>query len=192
MMSATRMAALVAVLAVGASLALVAGPLVPDGSAPGGPAAEAPDLEAAAWYSGTGGIQIIVKGEESTTDGVGYLHGQVSQMLPRLIEVSDPRMGGSQTFTQNAADYSGNSYPGFGPTWGTMRIEDDDGTWVGDVAGTWTGSGGTWFSGWLTGEGAYEGLVQFYQAEGGSAASIRFSGAIIPAEALPPELEIES
>jgi hypothetical protein len=182
MLSATRMAALVAVLAVGGSLALVAGPLSPGPEVPGSPAAQVPGPEAAAFFSGTGGVKILESGEESMVDGVEYLRGQVSQMLPRLIEVDDPRVGGAQTFTQHAADYGG-----FGPTWGTFRIEDDAGAWVGDVSGAWSGSG-TWFSGWLTGEGAYEGLVQFYQAEGGPA-NIRFSGVIYPADSPPLELE---
>jgi len=152
----------------------VAGPLSPGPEVPGSPAAQVPGPEAAAFFGGTGGVKILESGEESIVDGVEYLRGQVSQMLPRLIEVDDPRVGGAQTFTQHAADYGG-----FGPTWGTFRIEDDAGAWVGDVSGAWSGNG-TWFSGWLTGEGAYEGLVQFYQAEGG-VANIRFSGVIYPA-----------
>jgi hypothetical protein len=189
--SATRIAALVAALAVGGSLVLVAGPLSPSADVPAVPAAEAPGPEAAAWFSGTGGATIIENGVETWDEGIPQMRGQVSQVPARLIaQVSDPRMAGTQTFTQNADDYSGDAYPGFGPTWGQMRIEDDDGAWVGDVAGVWHGGGTTEMSGWLTGEGAYEGLVEYvlFQTSG---FRVDFSGAIYPADAPPLELDVE-
>ena len=96
--SATRLAALVAALAVGGSLVLVAGPLSPSADVPAVPAAEAPGPEAAAWFSGTGGVTIIENGVETWDEGIPQMRGQVSQVPARLIaQVSDPRMAGTQT-----------------------------------------------------------------------------------------------
>lgn len=180
-LSATRMAALVAVVLLGGSLALVAGPFSPDPASPGSPAAVEPGPEAAGWFSGSGGITMIEGGDYSEVDGVTQMRGQITQVPARLVsEVDDPRMGGTQTFTQHVSDFGG-----FGPTWGTLRIEDADGVWFGDVAGTWSAAG-TRFSGWLIGDGAYEHLVAYYQADvPGAEYSVRFSGVIYPA-AQPP------
>jgi hypothetical protein len=184
MFSATRIAALVAALAVGGSLALVAGPLSPGPEAPGGPVFEAPGPEAAGWFNGSGWISIDERGEEVEIDGVGYLHGQISTMLAEVIEVDDPRAGGTAVFTQQAEDYGG-----FGPTWGTFRVEDDAGAWVGDVSGVWRGTASS-FSGWLIGEGAYEGLIQYRLYDVVNAISpIEFSGITYPADAPPFDLE---
>ena len=182
MFSATRVAALVAIVALGGSLALVAGPLGPDAAGPDVPAIEAPGLEAASTFSGSTYVAIVESGEEVTIDGVDHMLGQVGQST-NLLEVDDPRLAGKQTFTQSAADYGG-----FGPTWGQMRIEDDDGAWVGDLSGVWHG-GSSDLSGWLMGEGAYQGLLQYIDFET-SGATVEFSGAIYPAETPPLELEI--
>ena len=184
MFSATRLAALVAVLAVGGSLALVAGPLAPPAEAPVVPGAEAPGPEAAAPFNGSGGVKVNKEGEKTTIDGVPHLLGQVTEMPARLIEVDDPRVSGTQTYTQYAADYGG-----FGPSWGTFRIEDGAGAWVGEVSGIHVPSSGH-FSGWLTGEGAYEGLVLYYRGDHGQGFNVTFSGVIYPAAAPPLELEV--
>lgn len=183
MFSATRVAALVVIVALGGSLALVAGPLEPDADGPGAPAIEAPGLEAASTFSGNTYVAIIESGEEVTIDGVDHLLGQVGQSTS-LLEVDDPRLAGKQTFTQSAADYGG-----FGPTWGQMRIEDDDGAWVGELSGVWH-AGSSDLSGWLVGEGAYQGLLQYIDFET-SGVTVEFHGAIYPAAAPPLELEIQ-
>ena len=184
MFSATRVAALVAVLALGGSLALVAGPLAPEGEAPVDPAAEAPGLESAAHFYGTGMVKIMQIGDSVEIDGVPHLVGHLSQMPAEWKEVADPRAGGTETFDQTAADLGG-----FGPTWGSFRIEDEDGAWVGDVSGFWHGAT-TEVSGWLTGEGAYESLIMYYQVDAMSAVEVSFSGMIYPASA--PPLEVSS
>jgi hypothetical protein len=179
MFSATRIAAVVAIVALGGSLALVAGPLG-SGLDPGfTPAALAPAPGTAAHFSGSGGIIMVEEGEESVSEGVGHLRGQVTSMPPRLIEVDEPRVAGTQTYTQHADDYGG-----YGPSWGSLRIEDDEGAWVGDVTGFHAGNAGR-FSGWLVGEGAYTGLVQYYAATTGYGFNVRFEGIILPADLAP-------
>ena len=189
MLNATRAVAFVLILALGSGLALVAGPLSPGPEVSGGPVLEAPGPEAAARFHGAGTVSLVESGEATLVDGVPRLNGQVSQLRAETIEVDDPRMAGTQTFTQHAVDYSGDTYPDFGPTWGEMRIEDDDGAWAGHVAGVFTG-GGSELSGWLVGEGAYDGLVEYVHFQT-SGYGVEFSGLIYPADAAPLVLQPE-
>jgi hypothetical protein len=52
--------------------------------------------------------------------------------------------------------------PSNGAVAGTLRIENADGAWEGPVTGVLQPSGSTFGAGWLSGEGAYEGLSYYH------------------------------
>ncbi len=96
--------------------------------------------------------------------------------------MSDPRVGGTYRYTQNAHDHGG-----MGPNWGTMRVENDDGAWEGPVSGYWYGSN-TYMSGCLKGEDAYEGLSYCLRGStDGGPNFIEFDGLIYQGD--PPPLQ---
>ena len=153
MFTATRIAAGIAILAVGASLALVAGPSGPDpGVAPGAPSPEAPTQETAAFrVTGTHGINLLGNGE----DAGDHLRNRLGRSV--MMEMNDPRVSGNVRFLHHA-----DRYGGVGVEWGTYRLENEDGAWQGPLSGFyWTHETRT--SGWLAGEGAYEGLTYYME-----------------------------
>ena len=155
MFSATRVAAAVAIFTLGASVALIAGPLGPSSEpVPGQPAAESPVPPII--VSGTSsGIRMEDLGDEVPGSEPPTMHGNVSVSEP---EMDDPRVSGTYRLTQ-----SGQNHGGMGPMWGTMRVENEEGAWEGPVSGYWTDTD-THFAGCLTGESAYEGLAYCLQA----------------------------
>ena len=150
MFSATRVAATVAIFALGASVALISVPLGRSTApAPGQPAAEEPERPVV--VSGTAAdIRLVDMCDEVLDSDPPMLTGNTSVSEP---EMDDPRVSGTYLLVQN-----GQNRGGAGPMWGTMRVENEDGAWEGPVSGYWTDSD-THFSGCLAGEASYEGLT---------------------------------
>jgi hypothetical protein len=166
MFSATRVAAAIAIFALGASFALIAGPL--DQAAevvPAQPATESPEPPSIV-TGASSSIKVEVQGDEVPGSAIPTVHGHVSVVE---AEMDDPRVSGTYTLTQSAQNHGG-----MGPMLGTMRVENETGAWEGPVAGYWT-SNDTHFSGCLTGELAYEGLTYCMRA---SADTVRFDVAL--------------
>ena len=85
----------------------------------------------------------------------------------------------------STARIDSDDHGGMGPTWGTLRLENEDGAWEGVVSGYWYAPE-TRTAGWLVGEGAYEGLSYYHESvlEHGYL-TISMSGIIYPGD--PPE-----
>ena len=150
MFSATRVAAAIAIFALGASVALISGPLGPSAQpAPGQFAAESPSPGVIV-SGGSTHIGLERYGDEVIEDGIPRLR---DNRTVSTAEMDDPRVSGTYRLTQ-----SGQNLGGLGPMWGTMRVENEDGAWEGPVSGYWTDVD-TYFSGCLAGESAYEGLT---------------------------------
>jgi hypothetical protein len=166
MFSATRVAATIAIFALGASIALIAGPLGPASEVvPGQLAVESPAPPAI--VSGvSSSINVEDPGVEVPGSAIPIVHGHVSVVE---AEMDDPRVSGTYTLTQSAQDHGG-----MGPMLGTMRVENEEGAWEGPVEGYWTNND-THFSGCLTGEAAYEGLTYCMRT---SADAVRFDVAL--------------
>jgi hypothetical protein len=152
MFTATRIAASVAILALAGSLALVIGPRESDPMTPGAPADSSATDVAAFPVTGTAGIKVLENGED-TGDHLRNRLGSNIQM-----EMSDPRVSGEVRFLHHADDYGR-----VGVEWGTYRLENDEGAWQGPVSGFY-GPRETRTSGWLAGEGAYEGLTYYLES----------------------------
>jgi hypothetical protein len=97
------------------------------------------------------------------------------------LTADDPRIAGTMTQVENA-NWSASQDPGEGDVGfasGTMRIDNDEGAWV----GTWTSyfgappSGEEWYV--LEGEGAYEGLTTVFRFHDDDSL---FEGVILAAE----------
>ena len=185
MFSATRMAALVAVLTLGGSFAIFGGALGPSVDQPGGPLAGATSPDdptlAPAPFEQTVRLKIDRFGVPGEVDGVSQLQGQVSSYV--VESDLDPRLVGQGVFTFNGAEY----LPGVGPVWGTLRFQTEEGAWEGSLSGM-ARPGQTRLSGWLVGEGAYEGLSQYRDmiADHSTAETV-ITGIIIPGD--PPVIE---
>ena len=167
MFSATRVAAAIPIFALGASFALIAGPL--DRAAelvPGQLAAELPEPPSIV-TGASSSIKVEEVGDEVPGSAIPTVHGHVSVVE---AEMDDPRVSGTYTLTQSAQNYRGMG----GPMLGTMRVENAGGAWEGPVAGYWTNSD-SHFSGCLTGEVAYEGLTYCMRV---SADTVRFDVAL--------------
>ena len=101
-------------------------------------------------------------------------------------EGSDPRLADPYVIDPLHMDIDPRT--GVGRMWGTGRYEDPEGSWEGAIWGLhypvseevsgYTGSG------WLTGSGAYEGLVYFYRGSFDGEESV-FEGIILEGEAPP-------
>jgi hypothetical protein len=119
-----------------------------------------------------------IGGEEFS--GPGY-NGTLGRVVSGDVTADDPRMAGTMTQVENG-NWSPSQDPGEGEVGfanGTMRIDNDEGAWV----GTWTSYFGAppvgeeWYV--LEGEGAYEGLTtvfRFHDEDG------TFEGVILAAE----------
>ena len=177
MFSATRVAATIAIFALGASVALISGPLGPSAQpAPGQLAAETPSPGVIVSGASTR-ISLEYYGDEVIEDGIPRLQGNRTVSTP---EMDDPRVIGTYRLTQ-----SGQNRGGLGPMWGTMRVENEAGAWEGLVSGYWTDND-TRFGGCLTGEAAYEGFTYCLQAAADVVLSdVTFNGVIYEGD-LPP------
>lgn len=163
MFNALRIAAGVAILAVAGSVAFLGGPfgasqeaMAPISSAP----SDNDELMAPASVRATflWGLDGENKGEEVGS----FLRGRVGKVYSvddkYGIRELDPRIDGTARFIHDARDDGG-----LGPQWGTFRLETEDGAWEGTMSGFWD-SYETRTSGWLRGEGEYEGLALYLES----------------------------
>ena len=156
MFSAVRIATVVAIVALGGSLALIAGPLGPSAGPALVPGAEAPSPEPPVRVTGSSRtVAIPEMGVETVEDGVAGFRGRIGRGEPVM---DDPRVSGTMEYVHNSDDHGG-----MGPTWGTLRLENDNGAWEGVVSGYWYAPE-TRTAGWLVGEGAYEGLSYYHES----------------------------
>jgi hypothetical protein len=121
---------------------------------------------------------VAVTGTASYSDGVGGTVTKVGLIrqtrdvtFSETDTVSDPRVSGEGSCTWNQ-----DAYPGeVGISWGMYRLENEGGAW----SGTWTsddrpvGLG----SGFLVGEGGYEGLTYDFHQDGDTIVGLIFPGA---------------
>lgn len=150
MFTATRVAATIAIFAVGASLAIIVGPLGPTSEVLTGQQADVSPQPPAIVSGASSSIRVEDMGAVATDGDVPTVHDNITDVA---IEANDPRVSGNYHLTQDAQDHGG-----MGPMWGTMRVENEDGAWEGPVDGYWTNTD-TFFTGCLTGESAYDGLT---------------------------------
>jgi hypothetical protein len=154
MFNATRVAAAVAILALGGSLAIIAGPPASGPVAPpGATSSDAPQQSVPA-FPVTGTAEIVILAPGDNTDSL--LRNRVGGTV--RTEMNDPRVSGDGRFLHHADDYGL-----VGLEWGTYRVENEDGAWQGPVSGFY-GFYETRTSGWLAGEGAYEGLTYYIES----------------------------
>lgn len=161
MFAAVSVTAVSVILAIGGSVALFGGALAPAQEAATVPAAAAstqpvPEPEAlngaGVRVTGTGGGHILEMGEISGDE----LRDRVATTM--YLSTTDPRVMGEDRFVHNIDAYRGD----LGPEWGTYRLENDGGAWEGTLDGYFAGPM-THLSGWLTGEGDYEGLTYYME-----------------------------
>ena len=136
MLVSMRAAAIVALLALGTSLVAVqigslGEPVKPVATEPGG-----------SWVTVTGTQEII-----GTAGGFGAA----------ISTVSDERISGNVAITWSAAAET-TADENNDALWGTVRISNDGGTWVGQWVGFVDDQGRHHITEWFEGTGAYEGL----------------------------------
>jgi hypothetical protein len=164
MFTATRAAAVIAILALGGSLALVAGPLGPSPDTVPAPGAVTPSPSPASsdgtYFTGTMlfgyGMPIA-----STVgdDGVARIRDATYEVF---WESTDPRFSGNGDVSNNSNAYRTESGDEVTVGWGTQTLENDAGVWRS------AGPGGgvnavtsSRFHGWYAGEGDFEGLSAY-------------------------------
>jgi hypothetical protein len=101
-----------------------------------------------------------------TTDATGVTHGRDGRM-DCLSTTDDPRTSGTYTGTWDfdrwgASDGSDTATV----RWGTTRIENAGGAWVGHVTGVYSTDGADTLVTWFTGTGGYAGLTYFEMLRG--------------------------
>jgi len=170
MFNATRVAATVAIVALGGSLALVAGPLGPSAdTAPVPGAATSSPSPSPGASDGTyfTGVMTVGPGVEGTTevgpDDVIRLRGG---RYGAEWKSTDPRFTGVGGLTTNENSYKTGSGGVVDVGWGTMSVETEDGTWhsatpvvAGVVRRPIAAEIDTRIPVWFVGDGAYEGMT---------------------------------
>lgn len=98
-------------------------------------------------------------GQTWVSDGI--LHIRNAQQF-FYDDASDPRISGDVTLTSVNVNYHAVQdpplFPGYGPMWGTERIQNAGGTWEGTWTGIRTSEGYSYVHVVLKGEGGYAGL----------------------------------
>jgi len=135
MLTATRIAAIVAALALGTTfLAVQVGDPPDTAQQPAAP---------------TGETWVTVTGTQNRSDGGGGV------MVGQMLNMSDPRFEGDVRIEyEQSAPSGGNS-----TLWSTVTVTNDEGSWVGQSIGFVDELGAHHHMGWFEGAGAYEGLA---------------------------------
>lgn len=95
-------------------------------------------------------------GQTWTTDGI--LHIRNAQQF-FYDDASDPRIRGDVTLTSvNVNFHLDGAVFGYGPIWGTIRLDNAGGSWEGTWTGIRTSEGHSYVHVVLKGEGGYDGL----------------------------------
>ena len=192
MLNATRAAAIVAVLTLSGSLALIAGPLGQSGDPAPPPAAEmdGSDVDLTpGFFTGTATIQ--TRQEPDITALVDRLEARNAGNTFTL-DLDDPRVDGST----GTAVFDFDDFPVSGGQVGVFRdgsglIENENGTWVLSSfhgAGAEPEDGSSYTFAAMTGEGAYDGLVgTMLMTDHDGAGNWQVVGSIFPEERVPSE-----
>jgi hypothetical protein len=124
------------------------------------------------WVTGTTISSVMV--EAGTRTQVGDVTQTRGETFTDTMAMSDPRVSGTGTGTWNQDGYPGD----IGISWGTYRLENEGGAW----SGTFTAADGTptVSSGFLVGEGGYEGLTFYWHQDMGDQVSV--VGIIFPGD----------
>jgi len=162
MFTATRIAAVVTLVALGSGLALSGFVSGPGDEATGPPGAEAPLVgNEWAFFSGTRfGGSMAAGGERTVENGMDVRLGE--RYTGGGLKTDDLRMNGTFTETNNSFSFVGGT-PTLadgtgGAIWGIRHvIENEGGTWTCEMAAIEVGEILS-DSGWCTGAGGYEGL----------------------------------
>jgi hypothetical protein len=162
MFTATRIAAVVTLVALGSGLALSGFVSGPRDEAIGPPGAEAPLVgNEWAFFSGARlGGSMAAGGEKTVENGMDVRLGR--RYTGGGLKTDDPRMNGTFTETSNSFTVAGGT-PMLadgtgGAIWSTRYVlENEDGTWTCEVAALEVGEVLS-DSGWCAGAGDYEGL----------------------------------
>ena len=164
-------------------------PVVSPSASPG----VSPDLSA-----GTPGLvtgQLLYEGTGGDfQEGVDVAGGRLERVRARTAssEMSDARLSGTVTITDNADRFIEGTDTFLGDVlWGTIVIENDQGTWTGPLTGTSDlsaeGRGVTYIE--LVGAGAYDGLSAIlFEREEGEAPNFEWDwNGVIFSGNLPPD-----
>lgn len=193
MLNATRAVALIAVVALGGSLALTVAPLQsePEPLVPGAETTAA-QMEDVVHLTGEE-ISGFTIGSERTGEPGGVIRDTGGTGTLELTAMTDSRLNGVGTYTMDS-EYI------LGPTGSLMNfvttslIENEGGAWRGQGTGSlWTGLGdargesSALATVWLTGEGAYEGLGGYLILTGMGDDTTEVEGWIFPSGTPPFE-----
>jgi hypothetical protein len=162
MFTATRIAAVVTLVALGSGLALSGFVSGPGDEATGPPGAEAPLVgNEWAFFSGTRfGGSIAAGGERTVENGMDVRLGR--RYTGGGLKTDDPRMNGTFTETSNSFSVAGGTSTladgTGGAIWSHLNvIENEGGTWTCEASSLEVGEILS-ENGWCTGSGDYEGL----------------------------------
>ena len=114
--------------------------------------------------------------------------GDVDQYRGGIVSLTDtmndPRVDGTVMFT-----FSVDLYGVAASEWGTMKVENKNGSWDGPcTGGVWSNGAGIAWSCWLTGSGAYDGYTYYKQTQMDPTDEFAtVVGVVYPGE--PPKLE---
>ena len=179
MLNATRVVAAATVLALGGTLALVAGPLGP-AIEPAPPGAEQPDSDVIALVTG----QAAHYTETDPGDGTVTPRAQEFRGVAIEWEVAadDPRLSGVMSVDYNVDAIFGAA--GTRAMTGIQRIENDAGAWEGDFQGVgFPGTNDLHVHAVLAGSGSYEGLTAvMYLDNAANEQVMEFEAVIFPGE----------
>ena len=168
MFTATRVAAVVAIVALGGSLALVAGPLGPsaDNAPVPGAAASSPSPSPGA-SDGTYFTGIMRFGYGPDVAGASTVGDDgVTRFRDESFEVAwestDPRFSGTGETTNNSNVYRTDSGDEVTAGWGTSTLENEAGVWRSAGPGSGVNAvTSSRFHQWFTGEGDFDGLSAY-------------------------------
>lgn len=96
----------------------------------------------------------------------GTVYSSRDGLFDGLVEFSDPRVTGQWTTSPYHQDVDQAS--GQGIMWGTLRIENDGGTWEGPMSGIiYAAPEGEFYTidSWLSGDGDYAGYTFYFQEQ---------------------------
>lgn len=127
---------------------------------------------------GTDHFAIDSQGDlESRTGGVEHWRG--GRFHSRL-ECDDARIAGDMTATWNS-DVTGTYNDGALVQWGTARLSNSGGEWVGTFSGVYTSKTRDSLTWWLTGKGDYAGLsLYLWEPSSSTSGTAQFRALIFP------------
>jgi hypothetical protein len=164
MLTATRSAAVIAILALSGSLALVAGPLgsSPDTAPAPGAVTPSPSPASSDGTYFTGTMRYGYGMPNASTvgdDGVARFRDVTFEVA---WESTDPRFSGSGETTNNSNVYRTDSGDEVTAGWGTQTLKNEAGVWRSAGPGSGVNANtSSRFHQWFSGEGDFEGLTAY-------------------------------